>query len=97
MDTAHLLSRQRRPQSYRVPIQLIDGRCDRVRASTHRWLDVERRVPPPNLSNACSPPLPPEALRLARLFNIEPSAQALSATYLDNDCRHERPDLAKCR
>ena len=39
MDTSHLLSRQRRPQSYRIPIQRIDGRCDRVRASTHRWLD----------------------------------------------------------
>ena len=39
MDAAHLLSRQRRPQSYRIPIQRIDGRCDRVRASTHRWLD----------------------------------------------------------
>jgi hypothetical protein len=24
---------------YRIPIQRIDGRCDRVRASTHRWLD----------------------------------------------------------
>src|SRR3954454_8791517 len=39
MDTAHLLSRQCRPQSYCISIQRIDGRCDRVRASTHRWLD----------------------------------------------------------
>jgi hypothetical protein len=39
MDVAHLLSRQRRPQSYCVSIQRIDGRCNRVRASTHRWLD----------------------------------------------------------
>jgi hypothetical protein len=39
MDVAHLLSRQRRPQSHGVSIQRIDGRCNRVRASTHRCLD----------------------------------------------------------
>jgi hypothetical protein len=40
MDATDLLSRQRRPPSYRIPIQRLDGRCDRVRASTHRWLDA---------------------------------------------------------
>ena len=50
------------------------------------WMRRQRRkarAPPPNLPNACSPPPPAAEIRLARLFNIEPSAQALLAMYLD--------------
>jgi hypothetical protein len=70
MDTSHLLSGQRRPQSNRSPIQRIDGRCGRVRASTHRWLDEA-----PTSKGACLrltfptpvPPLPAAALRLPNM------------------------------
>jgi hypothetical protein len=85
---------ERQPQSYRIPIQRIDGRCDRVRASTHRWLDEAATSKGACLrltfSTTVHHRLPAAALRLARLFNIEPSEQALSAMYPDNDFGHDR-------